>query len=108
MNDRSPTIDRVTVDSPRNRSERSGSRYSPLTVQIIALVGVASSSFPITVLSAALPDIADDLDTSVSTLQPSPGVSRTDSISPRSTTRTSQPSPLRRAAATRRHWCGGG
>lgn len=48
--------------------ERTRPRYSPLTVQIIALVGVASSSFPITVLSAALPDIADDLDTSVSTI----------------------------------------
>ena len=48
--------------------QRTPSRYSPRTVQIIALVGVASSSFPITVLSAALPDIADDLDSSVSTI----------------------------------------
>lgn len=40
-------------------------RFSPRTVQVVALIGVASSSFTITVLSAALPDIAADLDSSV-------------------------------------------
>ncbi len=39
--------------------------YSPKTVQRVALVGVASSSFTITVLSAALADIADDLGSTV-------------------------------------------
>ena len=63
MNDRSPTLGPVSVTD-----ERAASRFSPRTVQIVALVGVASSSFPITVLSAALPDIADDLDSSVSTI----------------------------------------
>jgi len=43
-------------------------RFSPRTVQVVALIGVASSSFPITVLSAALPDIAVDLNTSISTI----------------------------------------
>ncbi len=43
-------------------------QYSPRTVQTVALVGVASSSFTITVLSAALADIADDLGSSVSTV----------------------------------------
>jgi EmrB/QacA subfamily drug resistance transporter len=37
-------------------------------IQIVALMGVASSSFTITVLSAALPDIADDLGSSTSTI----------------------------------------
>ena len=37
-------------------------------VQIVALIGVASSSFTITVLSAALPDIASDLDSSVTVI----------------------------------------
>ncbi len=39
--------------------------YSPRTVQWVALVGVASSSFTITVLSAALAEIADDLGSTV-------------------------------------------
>ncbi len=43
-------------------------RFSPRTIQTVALIGVASSSFPITVLSAALPDIAKDLGTSNSTI----------------------------------------
>ncbi len=43
-------------------------RYSPRTVQVVALIGVAATSFPITVLSAALPDIANDLGTSNSTI----------------------------------------
>ena len=34
----------------------------------MALIGVAASSFTITVLSAALPDIADDLGSSTSTI----------------------------------------
>lgn len=37
-------------------------------VQVVALIGVASTSFTITVLSAALPQIADDLDTSTSVI----------------------------------------
>ncbi|MEM8707205.1 MAG: MFS transporter, partial [Actinomycetota bacterium] len=41
-------------------------RFSPRVVQVVALTGVACSSFTITVLSAALATIADDLDTSVS------------------------------------------
>ena len=40
--------------------------FSARTVQVIALTGVACSSFTITVLSAALATIADDLDSSVS------------------------------------------
>ena len=47
---------------PRGRSLR------PRTVQMVALTGVACSSFTITVLSAALATIADDLDSSVSTV----------------------------------------
>jgi len=43
-------------------------RFSPRTIQAVALIGVASSSFPITVLSAALPDIARDLGTTNSTI----------------------------------------
>ncbi len=43
-------------------------RHSPRTVQVVALIGVAATSFPITVLSAALPDIATDLGTSNSTI----------------------------------------
>jgi len=39
--------------------------YSPKTVQRVALIGVASSSFTITVLSAALADIAEDLGSTV-------------------------------------------
>lgn len=35
---------------------------------VVALIGVAATSFPITVLSAALPDIAADLDTSNATI----------------------------------------
>jgi MFS family permease len=37
-------------------------------VQVVALIGVAASSFTITVLSAALPDIADDLNSSTGTV----------------------------------------
>ena len=40
--------------------------FSPRVVQVVALTGVACSSFTITVLSAALATIADDLDSSVS------------------------------------------
>ena len=43
-------------------------QFSPRAIQVVALMGVAASSFTITVLSAALPDIADDLDTSTSTI----------------------------------------
>ncbi|MEZ5168221.1 MAG: MFS transporter [Acidimicrobiales bacterium] len=43
-------------------------QFSPRVIQIVALMGVAASSFTITVLSATLPDIADDLDTSTSTV----------------------------------------
>lgn len=43
-------------------------QFSPRVIQIVALIGVAASSFTITVLSAALPDIADDLDSSTSTI----------------------------------------
>lgn len=43
-------------------------QYSPRVVQVVSLIGVAASSFTITVLSAALPDIADDLDSSVGTV----------------------------------------
>ncbi|NDH23276.1 MAG: MFS transporter, partial [Actinobacteria bacterium] len=43
-------------------------RFSPRTVQVVALTGVACSSFTITVLSAALATIADDLDSSVSVI----------------------------------------
>ncbi len=43
-------------------------RFSARTVQVVALIGVASTSFPITVLSAALPDIAKDLNTTNSTI----------------------------------------
>jgi MFS family permease len=43
-------------------------QFSPRVIQIVALIGVASSSFTITVLSAALPDIADDLDSSTGTI----------------------------------------
>lgn len=42
--------------------------FSARTVQVVALTGVACSSFTITVLSAALATIADDLDSSVSTV----------------------------------------
>ena len=42
--------------------------FSPRVIQIVALMGVAASSFTITVLSAALPDIADDLGSSTSTV----------------------------------------
>ncbi|MEQ8842831.1 MAG: MFS transporter [Acidimicrobiales bacterium] len=43
-------------------------QFSPRVIQIVALIGVAASSFTITVLSAALPDIAEDLDSSTSTI----------------------------------------
>jgi len=43
-------------------------QFSPRVIQVVALIGVASSSFTITVLSAALPDIADDLNSSTSTI----------------------------------------
>jgi len=43
-------------------------QFSPRVIQIVALIGVAASSFTITVLSAALPDIADDLDSSTGTI----------------------------------------
>ncbi len=43
-------------------------RHSPRTVQVVALIGAASSSFSFTVLSAALAEIAVDLDSSVSTI----------------------------------------
>ena len=43
-------------------------QFSPRVIQVVALIGVASSSFTITVLSAALPDIARDLDSSTSTI----------------------------------------
>jgi len=43
-------------------------QYSPRVIQVVALIGVAASSFTITVLSAALPDIADDLDSSTGTI----------------------------------------
>ncbi|MDW3219977.1 MAG: MFS transporter [Acidimicrobiales bacterium] len=43
-------------------------QYSPRVVQVVALIGVAASSFTITVLSAALPTIADDLDSSTGTV----------------------------------------
>ncbi|MEM7140715.1 MAG: MFS transporter [Actinomycetota bacterium] len=43
-------------------------QYSPRVVQVVALIGVAASSFTITVLSAALPDIADDLGSSTNTV----------------------------------------
>ncbi|MEM8705340.1 MAG: MFS transporter [Actinomycetota bacterium] len=43
-------------------------RFSPRVVQVVALTGVACSSFTITVLSAALATIADDLDSSVSVI----------------------------------------
>ena len=42
--------------------------FSPRIVQVVALTGVACSSFTITVLSAALATIADDLDSDVSTI----------------------------------------
>jgi len=48
------------LDAPTERT------YSARVVQFVALIGVASSSFTITVLSAALADIADDLNSSVS------------------------------------------
>ena len=43
-------------------------RFSPRTVQVVALTGVACSSFTITVLSAALATIAADLNSSVSVI----------------------------------------
>lgn len=43
-------------------------QFTPRVIQVVALLGVAASSFTITVLSAALPDIADDLDSSTSTI----------------------------------------
>jgi len=43
-------------------------QFSPRVIQAVALIGVASSSFTITVLSAALPDIADDLGSTTSTV----------------------------------------
>ncbi|MEO0492110.1 MAG: MFS transporter, partial [Actinomycetota bacterium] len=43
-------------------------RFSPRVVQMVALTGVACSSFTITVLSAALATIAEDLDSSVSVI----------------------------------------
>ncbi len=43
-------------------------QYSPRVIQVVALIGVAASSFTITVLSAALPDIADDLGSSTGTI----------------------------------------
>ncbi len=43
-------------------------QFSPRVIQVVALIGVAASSFTITVLSAALPDIADDLDSSTGTI----------------------------------------
>ena len=43
-------------------------RFSPRTVQVVALTGVACSSFTITVLSAALATIATDLNSSVSVI----------------------------------------
>lgn len=42
--------------------------FSPRVIQMVALMGVASSSFTITVLSAALPDVAEDLGSSTSTV----------------------------------------
>ena len=43
-------------------------RFSPRTGQVVALTGVACSSFTITVLSAALATIAADLNSSVSVI----------------------------------------
>lgn len=43
-------------------------QFSPRVVQVVALIGVAASSFTITVLSAALPEIAEDLDSSTNTV----------------------------------------
>jgi MFS family permease len=43
-------------------------QFSPRVIQVVALIGVAASSFTITVLSAALPDIADDLGSTTSTI----------------------------------------
>ena len=56
-------VDRVSLAAPP--TDRA---FSARTVQVVALTGVACSSFTITVLSAALATIADDLNSSVSTV----------------------------------------